>query len=238
MDEVRYKKTLAYIAGLGVNVEQRTQPVEVPNATRETLAEIFATLGFTLGAEVGVERGIYSEVLLKKNPELSLVSVDAWTAYTGYRDHMTQEAMDVLYEQAKERLKSYRERCMVVKGFSVDVAKDVVDESLDFVYLDGNHEFTEVVNDVASWEKKVRVGGIVSGHDYIKRKGAQYLMQVPYAIHGYCEAYQIKPLFVLGRKEAASNLDPEKGELRDSTRSWFYVKPPRLPMKPGWQQPS
>lgn len=221
---------LQYLAQkYGINTSQRKQPVEIPNTGRDTLATIFREVGFTKGAEVGVERGIYSEILLQANPDLQLYSIDCWEAYEGYRDHMTQEEMDLLYEQAKARLGLYHPRCIVIKGFSTEVAKDITDESLDFVYLDGNHEFVEVVNDIAAWEKKVKVGGIIAGHDYIKRRNAQYLMQVPYAIHGYVDAYTIKPLFILGRR------DKIKGELRDSTRSWFYVKPKRGEMIPGWK---
>lgn len=67
----------------------------------------------------------------------------------------------------------------------MDVVKQFKDESLDFVYIDGNHSFQHVVNDLCEWEKKVKVGGIVAGHDYIKRIHNGYLMHVPMAVHGF-----------------------------------------------------
>lgn len=199
--------------------------IEIPNTDRKTLAELFCVLGFKYGAEMGVERGIYSEVLLKANPQLKLFSIDAWTAYQGYRDHVSQEKMDELLADAHKRLDPYQ-RCTLIKGFSTDVVKQFEDESLDFVYIDGNHEYQQVVNDVCEWDKKVKVGGIVAGHDYIKRRGGQYLMHVPQAIEGYVDAYQIRPLFILGRKHAS------EGEKRDSSRSWFYVKQARQSIVP------
>lgn len=228
--------TLNYIAEkYNLNINQRKQPIDIPNTTRVDLARLFFELKFTTGAEIGVEEGIYSEVLLQQNPKLEkLLSVDAWTAYEGYRDHMTQEEMDVIQAKAIERLKPFP-NCIQVKAFSTDFAMEIPDESLDFVYLDANHEFCEVVNDIAAWERKVKVGGIVAGHDYIKRRTNNFLMHVPYAIDAYVSAYQIRPLFVLGRKEAKANLNPKR-ELRDSTRSWFYVKPKRDPMRPGYKQ--
>lgn len=229
------KNTLQYISDkYKINTSKRKQPLEIPNVTREDLARLFYELDFTVGAEIGVEQGKYSEVLLKENPKLELSSVDPWAAYEGYRDHMTQEEMDVIYKKAVERLSPYSNRVTLIRDFSVGAADSFEDESLDFVYLDANHEFMEVVKDIAYWERKVRVGGIVAGHDYIKRKTNNFLMHVPYAIDAYVAAYQIKPLFILGRKEAKANLDPSKGEIRESTRSWFYVKPPRDPMRPGW----
>lgn len=76
--------------------------VEIPNTTRDTLAQIFKELNFNIGAEVGVERGLYSEVLVKANPNLKLFSIDAWAAYKGYRDHVTQSKLDGIYEDAKK----------------------------------------------------------------------------------------------------------------------------------------
>jgi len=214
-----------------VNINQKRQPVEIPNTTRETLAQMFADLGYKIGAEVGVEQGLYSELICQKNPGVKLFCIDAWTAYKGYRDHTGQAKLDSFYEITKERMKPYNAE--LIRGFSLDVVNQFEDDSLDFVYIDANHEFVHVVEDIAAWERKVRVGGILAGHDYIRRKTNGYLMHVPMAIHGWCESYQVKPLFVLGRKEAKANLNPKR-ELRDSTRSWFFVKPPKDPMRPGW----
>jgi predicted O-methyltransferase YrrM len=201
----------------GVDINQRQQPVEIPNTTRETLASLLRELGLNKGVEVGVEAGIYSEVLCKANPNIELYCVDAWTAYKGYRDHVTQFKLDNLLEITRTRMAQYN--ATVMQGFSMDVVKQFPDNSLDFVYIDGNHEFQHVVNDVAEWSKKVRAGGIVAGHDYIRRRENGYLMHVPQAIHGYIDSYNIRPLFVLGRKAKI------EGEARDNSRSWFYFKP-------------
>ena len=48
----------------------------------------------------------------------------------------------------------------------MEAVKQFKDGSLDFVYIDGNHTFEYVINDIAEWSKKVRKGGIISGHDY------------------------------------------------------------------------
>lgn len=37
---------------------------------------------------------------------------------------------------------------------------------LDLVYLDGNHSFDMLLEDIIEWVPKVKIGGIVSGHDY------------------------------------------------------------------------
>lgn len=201
--------------------------IEIPGTNRETFAHLLAELHMNIGAEMGVECGIYSEILCKANPNIDLYSIDAWTAYKGYRDHVSQDKLDGFRQITIDRLKPYR--TTVIKGFSMDVVKQFKDNSLDFVYIDGNHEYQSTVNDIAEWQKKVRVGGIVAGHDYILRTGGGYLMHVPMAVNGYCESYQIKPLFILGAK---SDKKPPEG-IRDNSRSWFYVKPDPLLIVPG-----
>lgn len=200
--------------------QRGSQIIEIPNTTRTDLALLFTELGFNKGVELGTEAGLYAEVLLKANPNLELACVDAWTAYKGYRDHVTQEKLDGIYQNCHERLLPFIKegRCVTVRGFGMNEVENFKDNSLDFVYIDANHEYCQVVNDITAWEKKVKKGGIVAGHDYIKRKNKEYLMHVIEAVDGYVSAWQIKPYFVLGRK------NPPQGEIRESTRSWFWVK--------------
>ena len=53
----------------------------------------------------------------------------------------------------------------------MDAVKDFKDESLDFVYIDANHGYESTKEDIREWSKKVKKGGIVSGHDYVKKNG-------------------------------------------------------------------
>jgi len=201
-----------------LDLSQRRQPIEIPNTNRETLARLFYLLGFSKGAEVGVERAKYSEVLLRENILLQLTCVDAWQAYRGYRDHVDQQKLNRFYDEAQQRLEPWKNRVTVVRAFSVDAAAQIPDRSLDFVYLDAAHDFASVAADLRAWAPKVKVGGIVAGHDYIKAK-LPSLMHVPQVIHGWTDAYEIAPWFVLGRQAKVD------GELRDDGRSWFYVVP-------------
>lgn len=49
-----------------------------------------------------------------------------------------------------------------------EVSKQFEDKSLDLVYIDGNHEYEEVTQDITDWIPKIREGGIICGHDYSK----------------------------------------------------------------------
>jgi hypothetical protein len=59
-------------------------------------------------------------------------------------------------------------RAVIMRDFSVNAAKSFEDGSLDWVYLDGNHHYEAVKEDMEAWWPKIRTGGVLSGHDWIK----------------------------------------------------------------------
>jgi len=126
---------------------------------RIELAKHFAMLGFTTGAEIGVCQGRYSEILCRTNPKLKLLAVDDW------RRNRTHKSCAVAYRRLAKL------NVTIDRRSSMDAVVDVADESLDFVFIDADHKYTSVCNDIQEWSKKVRIGGIVSGHDYYKTRG-------------------------------------------------------------------
>jgi predicted O-methyltransferase YrrM len=135
---------------------------------RIVLAEYFKDKGFTVGAEIGVASGYYSAILCQKNPKLKLYCIDPWLHYRDYKDFANKKTFETMEMKAKELLSHYN--TIIMKSFSVDAVKAFVDESLDFVFIDGNHTYDYVKEDIEVWTPKVRKGGIVSGHDYYKTK--------------------------------------------------------------------
>jgi predicted O-methyltransferase YrrM len=129
---------------------------------RIELAKYFAGLGFKKGVEVGACFGYYSEILCKNIPDLQLVAVDNWN---NSRNSSREKKAGISGEEAtKAKLAPYN--AAVIKKNSVDAALDVPDKSLDFVFIDADHKYGSVKKDLEAWTKKVRPGGIVSGHDY------------------------------------------------------------------------
>ena len=210
--------TLEYILkkfNITLGRRRTPMPIEIPNYGRDNLASLFYELGFKTGVEIGVESGTYSETLLKNNPGLRLFSIDPWKAYSDFRDYTKQDKLDDLYQEAKRRLKPYN--CEIIRKFSLKAVKDFADNSLDFVYIDGNHSFLNITSDIVEWSKKIRVGGIISGHDYAKHRRHMNI-HVKQVVIAYTDAYSIKPWFVLGSYEEIP------GQIRDNSRSWMWVK--------------
>lgn len=217
--------TLEYIVKKYHLKPYRRGATPIPNMGRDQLAELFCELGFKTGAEIGVERGLYSEVLLKANPHLHLYSIDPWLASVYepgiHAVDYDQEKIESYYEIAKKRLAPYK-NCEIIRKESLVAAKDFADGSLDFVYIDGNHNFINIACDLHTWKKKVRLGSIVSGHDYAYYRLNKH-NHVKHVLHGYTASYGITPFFVVG----ADAMD-EPGVIRDKFRSWFWVKTEKM----------
>lgn len=178
-------------------------PIELRDFHRNDLAALFAELGFKRGAEIGVAEGKYSEVLLKANPECELLLVDPWHHYSDNPQGKSKEKHEFAYNEAYRRTQtsnSYAARMIV--DYSMNAVRDVKEDSLDFCYIDGNHLFDFVIQDLIEWSKRVRSGGIVSGDDYYALDQKRWIGGgVVEAVQAYTNAHRIPIWYIFeGRK--------------------------------------
>lgn len=201
----------------GIKLQGR--PAEIPYCSRDDLPQFFVEMGYKVGAEIGVYKGEFSKKFAQAG--LALYAIDPYQIYPGYKDPGGQEKWDGLYQRAKKTLAPYP-NCTIIRKTSMDAIKDFADESLDFVYIDGNHNLKYVIEDICEWSKKVKNGGVISGHDYFftDPKDPQKVSHIPHAVRAYVDSYNIKKWYVLGREEY------RKGEKRDQFRSWMWIKQP------------
>lgn len=195
-------------------------PMEIPNFGRNQLAVLLAELNFKIGVEVGVAGGDYSRVLCEANPQMHIYGIDPFVPYKGYRDYVRQSTLDGLEHKAKRQLRHFANYTFE-KKFSMDAVKDFADNSIDFAYLDGNHENPFVTQDVTEWYKKIRPGGILAGHDYARTKradGTPLKCDVKDAVLAFTKKNNITPWFVLGAEAT------DQGLIRDKPRSWLIIK--------------
>jgi len=186
-----------------LNPGNLSSPVHLEKFSRRNLAKLFRILGYETGAEIGVAEGRYSKMICDHNPGVRLLCVDTWQKYSGNSRGGPQSQHDRNYEIAQRILAPFD--TTIVKAFSMDAVNNVELESLDFVYIDGNHAFDFVMQDIIEWGKRVRKGGIISGHDYYHFRGAG----VVEAVDAYTLAHGIAQWFL-------TNESKEK--------SWFWVK--------------
>src|SRR6056300_994229 len=69
----------------------------------------------------------------------------------------------------------------IIKDQSIHAKDSFVNNSLDFVYLDANHNYQQLTDDIDSWFYKVKPGGIIAGDDY----GTNIFGDVTKAVNNY-----------------------------------------------------
>lgn len=179
---------------------------------RIELAEYFNTLGFQYIVEVGVFDGHYAEILCQKNPTAEVCAIDCWQVYPGYRDHKFKSSMDRAEAAARKRLAPYK--CEIVKEFSNIAVKSFEDGSIDSVFIDGNHKYDFVKEDIEIWAPKVRIGGIVSGHDYYVTPSGN--VGVINAVDEYVKKH--------GYELKLTDWDRENPNPDDRQPCWYFIK--------------
>ena len=187
------------------------------NASRCDLYTLFADLGFTKGAEVGVQRGRNADDMLKRIPDLKLYLIEPYKNHpfgcSNWKDKQfakfKREAHDRLDEKNVEFLEMYSEQAV----------NHIDDESLDFVYIDGDHTYRFAMMDIIIWERKVRPGGIISGHDYGWRNDRRgRFARVTAAVNDFTAIHKIRPWFLTDENADTFNHEEE------GYPSFFWVK--------------
>lgn len=58
---------------------------------------------------------------------------------------------------------------------SLEAVKEFEDNSIDFLFIDGDHSYNAVIKDINAWYRKVKRGGVMAGHDLPQRGVTQAL---------------------------------------------------------------
>lgn len=137
--------------------------------------------------EVGTFHGAFASVLLATFPG-QVHCVDPWINQPEavYFDGANKTDMPSIWQKVQATI-GQNPRCMLHRMMSLEGVKLFDDESLDAVYLDGNHALPSVRADIAAWYPKVRKGGIFSGHDFFTRYDADTNSDAQTAVMEFAE---------------------------------------------------
>ena len=127
------------------------------------------------GAEVGVWKGEFSARLLKHLRPRTLHLIDPWSfqpeipnSWYGGASATSQQDMDTIYEGVRARFSGAIDKGVVhlhrTEAHSAAAEIDAV--SLDWVYLDGDHRYEAVRDELVLYASLVKPGGIIAGDDY------------------------------------------------------------------------
>lgn len=120
------------------------------------------------GVEIGVWQGTNSEHLLRHSKLKLLYSVDAWHRQF-IKPSFSDEDIQNAYHSTLKKLIPYSTRSFCIVETSLKAAQLFPDNYFDFVYIDAQHDYESIKNDIAAWWPKVKSNGIFAGHDYAER---------------------------------------------------------------------
>lgn len=125
-------------------------------------------------AEIGVWKGEFSQRILEIVEPSQLFLIDPWSFAEGEGDqwhggnqgHATDQlAMDGVYRSVLSRLGTL-DNVTVVRDTSTNAVTQFDDELFDWIYIDGNHSYECVRDDLEKYLPKVKPHGYVTGDDY------------------------------------------------------------------------
>lgn len=131
-------------------------------------------------AEIGVWRGRYSRSILSVTKPKELHLIDPWIVqpefpsrwYGGTNNYFTPARFDQIYQDVIQRFKDHP-NVKVHRGKSADVLPTFPDHYFDWVYIDGNHYYEFVLQDLELCLQKIKPEGYITGDDWRWRPSRQ-----------------------------------------------------------------
>lgn len=120
-----------------------------------------------IGIEIGCSEGDTTCFLLESNQTLKITSIDPYVAYQDW-NRSTLSDRPAMYDHTMRRMQSYitQGRFEMIRDYSDNAIDRFEDESLDFIFIDGLHTYEQVKLDCNNYYRKLKSGGLFSGHDF------------------------------------------------------------------------
>ena len=151
----------------------------------EVIGDIIENNFLTIGAELGVENGENILYLKNRFPNLYIIGVENFSDKPSLKR----------FKQNEENIKKCLNKFYVID--TIEASKLLKNESLDYVFIDADHTYNGVKQDIIHWEPKVRKGGFIIGHDY----GHPKYTGVNKAVNEFYSDFNVAPDCVWYRKK-------------------------------------
>jgi hypothetical protein len=118
-----------------------------------------------IGAWLGSSTTFMAVEIINSGKNIKFDSIDTWK---GSEEHKNEEVVvnDTLYNDYLKNIEPVKHMVNPIRLPSIEAAELYEDNSLDFVFIDGSHDYENVKNDINAWYPKVKSGGILAGDDY------------------------------------------------------------------------
>ena len=123
--------------------------------------------------------------------------MDTWQGSIEHQAGQSHEDADVvnhqLFEVFTKNMQPVEGRYAAIRADSIAASVFYANESLDFVFIDAAHDYHSVLADINAWLPKVKIGGIISGHDFFHDPVKQAVVEKLTSVDTYGNCwYKIK----------------------------------------------
>lgn len=125
-----------------------------------------------IGVEIGVNEGNYSEKIynfFSDKYDFEYTLIDPWEINEDFKGY-GKEFLDSAYKKVLKKFGN-KKNVTIMREPSNTACDKFEDESLDFVYVDGNHDYKFAKEDLDIWFKKLKTNGVLFGNDYARPFG-------------------------------------------------------------------
>ena len=121
-----------------------------------------------IGAEIGVASGVNAERILKFLNIAQLTLIDPWERAIDTKNNDNNQKYLFHKNRYETTLAKFSNNSRVkkIKEFSIEAAKMFDDYYFDFIYIDGDHSYEAVINDLHAYYPKLKNFGVLCGDDY------------------------------------------------------------------------
>jgi predicted O-methyltransferase YrrM len=149
-------------------VQKQIEYTATSSPSGEGLIEAINSLkGELVGVEIGVCLAHTTEAFAKGIKNLKkLYAVDNYPTFVDWDgSDWNKDRQDLMKKAAQDKMLAHKDKVEFLHVSSEEFVKTIEDESLDFVFIDGDHSFEAALKDFQNYYPKVKKGGIFGGHD-------------------------------------------------------------------------
>ena len=138
----------------------------------DVLSDLIRKNGFKSVIEIGVGNGQTASFILRNDNSEDFIycGVDPYVEYDDSDINSKADRVVRNKLMMQKVLKENKDRFVLHKNYSDDASVFFEDNSVDLVFIDGNHKYDWVTNDITCYWSKIKVGGIMAFHDYDREK--------------------------------------------------------------------
>lgn len=169
---------------------------------RNNFAFFLNSHGLTgLAVEIGTHRGEWASLFLSNWQGKRLYGIDPWSVPPGYEYQASilpdTEGRAQDYVVAMKALGHHGNRFCPIQATSYHASKHFADQSVDFVYIDGDHRKEMVDEDLRLWWPKIKPSGVLGGHDWMSHGEYDWNKDVQPAVAEFASAHGLDVWLVI-----------------------------------------